>query len=38
MGREYSMKGVKRNVYGMVGKPEGSKPPGRPRHRQVDNI
>jgi hypothetical protein len=28
-----------RNAYGiLVGKPEGKKPPGRPRRRWVDNI
>jgi hypothetical protein len=28
-----------RNVYRiLVGKPEGRRPPGRPRHRWVDNI
>jgi hypothetical protein len=31
-------KGVKRNVYRLlVGKPEGKKPIGRPKHRWVDN-
>jgi hypothetical protein len=31
--------GEKRNVYRLfVGKPEGKKPPGRPRRRWVDNI
>jgi hypothetical protein len=31
--------GEKRNVYRiMVGKPEGKRPLGRPRHRRLDNI
>jgi hypothetical protein len=31
--------GEKRNVYGLlVGKPEGKRPLGRPRHRWMDNI
>jgi hypothetical protein len=31
--------GKKRNAYGiLVGKPEGKRPLGRPRHRWVDNI
>jgi hypothetical protein len=31
--------GEKRNVYRLlVGKPEGKRPPGRPRHRGIDNI
>jgi hypothetical protein len=31
--------GEKRNAYGiLVGKPEGKRPLGRPRHRLVDNI
>jgi hypothetical protein len=31
--------GEKRNVYRLlVGKPEGKRPLGRPRHRQIDNI
>jgi hypothetical protein len=31
--------GEKRNVYRLlVGKPEGKRPPGRPRHRWIDNI
>jgi hypothetical protein len=31
--------GEKRNAYRLlVGKPEGQKPVGRPRHRSVDNI
>jgi hypothetical protein len=31
--------GEKRNAYRLlVGKPEGKRPPGRPRHRWVNNI
>jgi hypothetical protein len=30
--------GRKRNVYRLVGKPEGKRPLGRPRHRWIDNI
>jgi hypothetical protein len=31
--------GEKRNAYGiLVGKPEGKRPPGRPRRRWLDNI
>jgi hypothetical protein len=31
--------GEKRNVYRLlVGKPEGERPPGRPRRRWIDNI
>jgi hypothetical protein len=31
--------GEKRNVYRLlVGKPEGKRPPGRPRRRWIDNI
>jgi hypothetical protein len=31
--------GEKRNVYRiLVGKPEGKRPPGRPRRRWVDNV
>jgi hypothetical protein len=31
--------GEKRNTYGLlVGKPEGRRPLGRPRHKRVDNI
>jgi hypothetical protein len=31
--------GEKRNAYKLlVGKPEGKRPPGRPRHRWVDNM
>jgi hypothetical protein len=39
MGRGYSTNGEKRNSYRiLVGKPEGKRPLGRPRHRWVDNI
>jgi hypothetical protein len=35
----YHKHGEKRNVYRLlVGKPEGRRPLGRPRHRKVDNI
>jgi hypothetical protein len=31
--------GEKRNVYGLlVGRPEGKRPLGRPRHKWIDNI
>jgi hypothetical protein len=30
--------GEKRNVMLLVGKPEGKRPPGRPRHRWRENI
>jgi hypothetical protein len=31
--------GEKKNTHGLlVGKPEGKRPPGRPRHRWVDTI
>jgi hypothetical protein len=34
-----SMHGVKRNAYRiLVGKPEGKRPLGRPRHRWVHNV
>jgi hypothetical protein len=34
-----SINGAKRNAYRiLVGKPEGKRPLGRPRHRWVDNI
>jgi hypothetical protein len=34
-----SMNGPKRNAYRILGgKPEGKRPPGRPRRRWVDNI
>jgi hypothetical protein len=39
MGRACNMNGEKRNAYGiLVGKPEGKRPLGRPRHRWVNNI
>jgi hypothetical protein len=39
MGKACSMKGEKRNAYRiLMGKPEGKRPLGRPRHRWVDNI
>jgi hypothetical protein len=39
MGRAGSTIGAKRNAYRiLVGKPEGKRPLGRPRHRWVDNI
>jgi hypothetical protein len=39
MGRACSTNGEKRNAYRLlVGKPEGRRPLGRPRHRWVDNI
>jgi hypothetical protein len=39
MGGVYSTNGEKRNAYRiLVGKPEGKKPLGRPRHSWVDNI
>jgi hypothetical protein len=39
MGRACSTNGAKRNAYRiLVGKPEGKKPPGRPRRRWVDNV
>jgi hypothetical protein len=39
MGGPCSTNGGKRNVYRLlVGKPEGKRPLGRPRHRWVDNI
>jgi hypothetical protein len=31
-------KGEKRNAYGLVGKPEGRRPLGRPRRRWLNNI
>jgi hypothetical protein len=39
MGRICSTNGEKRNAYRLlVGKPQGKRPLGRPRHRWVDNI
>jgi hypothetical protein len=39
MGRACSTNGEKRNAYRiLVGKPEGKRPPGRPRRRWVGNI
>jgi hypothetical protein len=39
MGESCSTNGEKRNAYTLlVGKPEGRRPLGRPRHRWVDNI
>jgi hypothetical protein len=39
IGRACSTNGEKRNAYRLlVGKPEGKRPQGRPRHRWVDNI
>jgi hypothetical protein len=39
MGRACSTNGEKKNAYRiLVGKPEGKRPLGRPRHRWVDNI
>jgi hypothetical protein len=39
MGRACSTNGEKTKAYRLlVGKPEGKKPLGRPRHRWVDNI
>jgi hypothetical protein len=39
MGGPCSTNGEKRNAYILlVGKPEGKRPLGRPRHRWVDNI
>jgi hypothetical protein len=39
MGGPCSTNGEKRNAYRLlVGKPEGKRPLGRPRHRWVDNI
>jgi hypothetical protein len=38
-GRHVALMGETRNVYRiLVGKPEGKRPPGRPRRRWVDNI
>jgi hypothetical protein len=39
MGRGCSANGEERNIYTLlVGKPEGKRPLGRPRHRWVKNI
>jgi hypothetical protein len=39
MGRECSMNGDEKNSHRiLVGKPEGKRPVGRPRHTLVDNI
>jgi hypothetical protein len=39
MGESCSTNGEKRNAYRLlVGKPEGRRPLGRPKHRWVDNI
>jgi hypothetical protein len=39
MGRTCSTNGENKNAYRiLVGKPEGKRPLGRPRHRRVDNI
>jgi hypothetical protein len=39
MGRECSTNGEKRTAYRiLVGKPEGKRPPGRPRRRWVNNV
>jgi hypothetical protein len=39
MGRAFSTHGEKRNAYRiLVGKPEGKRSLGRPRHRWEDNI
>jgi hypothetical protein len=39
MGRECSMHGENKNAYWiLVGKPEGKRPLGRPRHRWEDTI
>jgi hypothetical protein len=37
--RHVARMGLKRNMYRvLVGKPEGKRPPGRPRRRWIDNI
>jgi hypothetical protein len=39
MDRECNTHGEKRNAYKiLVGKPEGKRPLGRPKHRREDNI
>jgi hypothetical protein len=39
MGRACGRHGAKGNAYSiLVGKPEGKRPLGKPRHRWVDNI
>jgi hypothetical protein len=39
MDRAYNANGEKRNAYRiLVGKPEGKRPPGRPRHWWMDSI
>jgi hypothetical protein len=38
MGGPCSTKGEKRNAYRLLGKPEGKRSLGRPRHSWVDNI
>jgi hypothetical protein len=39
VGRTCAQLGEKRNVYRLlVGRPEGERPLGRPRHRCIDNI
>jgi hypothetical protein len=39
VGGEFSSNGEKKNAYRLlVGKPEGKRPLGRPRHRWVNNI
>jgi hypothetical protein len=39
MDRACRMNGAKKNTYRvLMGKPEGKRPLGRPRHRLVDNI
>jgi hypothetical protein len=39
MGKKLSTNGAKKNAYGiLMGKPEGKRPPGRPRRRWEDNI
>jgi hypothetical protein len=38
MGVACSTNGEKKNVYRLVGKPEGRRPLGRPRRKWLDNI